>query len=99
MEKQHRKIGDRSLSRQRSVSSLMRLRRRFWLEFAFAAASAAALLLALLFPDWIEIVFGVNPDGGTGSLEWLVFGSIAASGIACSVLARREWLRSQGEPA
>jgi hypothetical protein len=92
VEKQLREIGDTSVDRHR-------MRRRFWLEFAFAAVSAAALLLAVLWPHWIEIALRVDPDGGRGSLEWLVFGFIVAIGIACSVLARREWLTSQVEPA
>ncbi len=26
--------------------------------------------------DFIERIFGVSPDGGTGSLEWLYFASL-----------------------
>lgn len=66
----------------------------FWVEAAAAAASAVFLVLTLLWKDWIEIVFGVDPDHHSGSLEWaIVAGSVAAT-LLLVALARREWLRA-----
>src|SRR5512133_3551884 len=74
-------------------------RHRFWLEVTLAIASGATLLVTLSWHDWIEIAFGVDPDGGSGSLEWLVVVSIAVSVLTWSALARREWGRTQADPA
>jgi hypothetical protein len=60
--------------------------------------SVVTLVLAIVWRDWIETVLGINPDGGSGSLEWLVVGSIVASGIVWWALARREGHRSEVEP-
>src|SRR5262245_11048677 len=74
-------------------------RRRFWLEATVAVASVATLVVTVAWHDWIEIVFGVDPDDGNGSLEWLVVASIVISGLTSSALARREWGRTQAGPA
>ena len=42
---------------------------RFWVEVALALASALTVVLVLLRPDWIEVLFGVDPDAGTGVVE------------------------------
>jgi hypothetical protein len=46
--------------------------------------SQCALLLTLLWRDWIELVFRVDPDAGSGALEWafaaVALGVAAASG-------------------
>ena len=66
---------------------------RFWVEAAATAVSAALTVLTLVWKDWIEILFGVGPDGGSGALEWLVV-SVTALGTAVSaVLTRQEWRR------
>jgi hypothetical protein len=74
-------------------------RLRFWLEAGLATASAALLLLTLLAPDWIEAVFGVDPDAGNGSLEWALVGVLAVTAIAVLGAARREWRRPLTTPS
>jgi hypothetical protein len=71
------------------------LSRRFWLEAGLAAASAVLLVVTLLWTDWIEIVFRVDPDNGSGSFEWLIVGIAAIAAVTCSILARVEWKRAQ----
>jgi hypothetical protein len=88
---------DRSGTRPRN------LRIRFWLDAILGVISAALLLLSLLMPDWIEAVFGIEPDEGNGSLEWAIAGALLAGTIAASALARIEWRRpvagrSHGSP-
>lgn len=78
---------DRSTTRPRT------LRIRFWLEACLGVLSAALLLLTLLVPDWIEAVFGIEPDEGTGSLEWAIVGALLVATVAASALARLEWRR------
>jgi hypothetical protein len=67
--------------------------RRFWVRLALAVGSAALLVVTLVWHDWIEIVFRVDPDHGNGWLEWLIV--VAAFGLALifSISARREWRR------
>jgi hypothetical protein len=48
----------------------------------------------LVWPDWIELVFGVDPDSGSGLLEWLIVLVAFTVLLGASTLARREWRRS-----
>jgi hypothetical protein len=41
-------------------------RMRYVLELACAFISAILAVLTIAVHDWIEVVFGVNPDGGSG---------------------------------
>ncbi len=67
------------------------MRARFWIEAGLAAVSALLLLTTLISREWIEVVFGVDPDHGSGSLEWLVVASVALVAVVFSVIARVEW--------
>lgn len=60
--------------------------------------SGFLVFLTALWKDWIEIIFRVDPDHHSGVLEWVVVLTFVAATIACSVLARREWLRSPAVP-
>jgi hypothetical protein len=75
----------------------MRLKRnvriRFWVEAALATFSGVFFLLTLLWKDWIEIIFGVDPDHHSGSLEWLIVSVALLATIAFAVLARLDWRR------
>lgn len=71
------------------------LSRRFWLEAGLAAASVVLLVVTIFWKDWIEIVFGVDPDHGSGSFEWLIVGITVIAAVTCSMLARVEWKRAQ----
>jgi hypothetical protein len=69
------------------------VRRRFWLELALAIVAAALSVLGAVWPEWIEAVSGVSPDGGSGALERLVAVVPLAVAILLSALARAEWRR------
>jgi hypothetical protein len=64
---------------------------RFFLETATAVLGAGLAAVTLLWPDWIEGVFGVDPDGGSGLDEWLIVAATFFVAIASALLARREW--------
>ena len=67
----------------------------FWVESVLAVVSAFLAVLTLVWPDWIEGVFGFDPDHGNGSFEWELVVVCCALTVLCSVLARRQWRRAQ----
>jgi hypothetical protein len=67
------------------------LRRRFWLEVSAAGACIALSLVTVITPRWIELLFGVDPDGGSGAIEWAFVASALLASVTLSALAQREW--------
>jgi hypothetical protein len=72
-----------------------RVRTRFWIETALATLTTSLFLLTIVTREWIEVVFGVDPDGGDGSLEWAIVGVLLASSVMFSLMARAEWRRQE----
>lgn len=70
------------------------MRTRFWIEAGLAVVAALVLVASLISREWIEVVFGVDPDHGDGSLEWLIVGIAAVAGLVFSIIARIEWRRA-----
>jgi hypothetical protein len=66
-----------------------RLRRRFRIETALFALSIVAFAATIVWPQWIEIVFGFEPDGGSGELELLVAFAFAAFAVAAGASGLR----------
>ena len=56
------------------------------------AAVAAALLgvVTLVWPRWVEHGFGLDPDKGDGTFEWLVVAALFSLSLVCSLLAWRD---------
>jgi undecaprenyl pyrophosphate phosphatase UppP len=71
------------------------LRVRFWVESVFASVTGVLAVVTVFWHDWIEAVFGVDPDHGNGSAEWLVVLTLAVVTVALAVLARHEWRRAR----
>ena len=67
------------------------LRFRFWLETGMAGLTSVLFLITMVWPNWIEILFGIEPDGGNGSLERLILGVTLVVTIALFILAHSEW--------
>jgi hypothetical protein len=88
-----------SALRERTPRELMsaRPRRRFWIETGLGVLSGAAVMLTLVVPDWIEAVFGVDPDHSSGALEWRIVAVPLVATIAFGLVARREWRRPASE--
>ena len=61
-----------------------RSRSRFRIEAGAAVLSGLLAVLTAFVPDWVEAAFGVDPDAGSGSLEWAV---VALAGLVAVVLA------------
>jgi hypothetical protein len=48
----------------------------------------------LIVEDWIEVVFGVDPDAHSGTAEWLIVVLLGAGVIVSALLAGYEWRRT-----
>jgi undecaprenyl pyrophosphate phosphatase UppP len=71
------------------------LRYRFWLESVFGSVAGVLAVVTIFWHDWIEAVFGVDPDKGNGSAEWLVVLILLVITVTLAVSARLEWRRAQ----
>jgi len=65
--------------------------RRFRLEAGLAVLSALLFVVTVAWPEWIEAIFGVDPDHGDGSLEWLILSVTALCAIGAALRARADW--------
>ena len=71
------------------------LRGRFWFETGLAIVTGILFVITLVWHNWVEIIFKMDPDQGSGLLEWLVVGTLLVVTIALIVLARYEWRKAQ----
>jgi len=70
------------------------LRNRFWVETVLGSAAAILAVVTVFTREWIEVLFGVDPDGGSGALEWAIVAVLAGSAIVFGLLARSELRRA-----
>lgn len=66
------------------------MKRRLMSSSVLEAAAALSIVLSVLtvaWPDWIERAFGVDPDAGDGSVEWLLTVVFLAVAVALTTLA------------
>jgi hypothetical protein len=68
----------------------------FWVESVVASVSAVLAVLTLVRRDWIEAVFGFDPDHRNGSFEWKLVIVLFLATCLFAALARREWYRASG---
>jgi undecaprenyl pyrophosphate phosphatase UppP len=71
------------------------LRLRFWLESVLGSITGILAIVTLFWHDWIEVVFGVDPDKGNGSAEWLVVVVLFVVTVTLAVGASVEWRRAR----
>jgi hypothetical protein len=71
------------------------MRRRFWVESASALTTVILAVVTLVWPQWIEAVFGVDPDGGSGAAEVAVVGVLAIITLVLAGAAGLEWRRAR----
>ena len=69
------------------------MRKRFWFEIMAGGAGLVLLVVTLISKEWIEIVFGVDPDNGSGALEVGLSVALLAVALVSFALARREYVR------
>jgi hypothetical protein len=75
------------------------IRRRFLIEAGLGTATFVLMVVTLVWHDWIEIVFGVDPDNHNGVFEWLVVAILALVTITLAVLARIDFRRLRSAAA
>ena len=64
---------------------------RAWLLSALPLVSLIALAVTTIVPDWIERVFGAEPDGGDGMAEALITWALVIVTVAGGLGAIRSW--------
>jgi hypothetical protein len=73
------------------MSERPRPRARFWVEAVLAVLTAVLTVVTSVSPEWIEMLVGVSPDGGSGALEWALVVLLGLVTVTFAVLARAEW--------
>jgi hypothetical protein len=66
------------------------IRRRYWFELGLAVLAGALAVLTLVNREWIEVAFGVDPDQGSGALEWGIVFALAGIAVISALAARGE---------
>jgi hypothetical protein len=61
------------------------------LDIALAVIFAGTLVATVFWPDWIELVFGAEPDGGIGQSEWTIVATSGLLALASIIVARIRW--------
>jgi hypothetical protein len=69
-------------------------RARLFDEISLAVVSAVLLLVTLVSPEWIEFLFHVRPDQGSGSLEWIIVLFLFLATLTFSAMAGVEWRKN-----
>jgi hypothetical protein len=67
---------------------------RSWVEMLMGGLSALVFAATLVWPDWIERLFGIEPDGGDGSAEWGWAIAFAVAALLLFADAGRIWWRA-----
>ena len=65
---------------------------RVRIETALAIVAGILAIVTLVWPTWIESLFGISPDGGSGETEWWLVAALAVAACLAGLLARREYL-------
>jgi hypothetical protein len=69
-------------------------RHRFWIESVFALATGILALVTPVFPDWIEVLTGWDPDQHDGSVERYIVVGLFIITVILFALAFTEWRRT-----
>jgi hypothetical protein len=69
-------------------------RRRFWIEAGAASITGLLCIITPIWPDWIEIISGWDPDQHDGSVEWMIAAGLLLFTAVIFAVARAEWKRT-----
>jgi apolipoprotein N-acyltransferase len=70
------------------------VRKRFWILASAGSIFVLFFVATLVWPNWLELIVGVDPDYGNGTIEWVTVTLSGLAASACFVLARMEWRRA-----
>jgi hypothetical protein len=71
------------------------IRRSFCIEACVSVCSLLLFIVTLAWPNWIELISGIDPDHGDGGCEQWIVAASALTAMTAFVLARIEWRRSR----
>ena len=66
----------------------------FWLEMSLASIAGILFVITLVWRDWAEVIFRVDPDQGNGSFEWMIVGGLLVVTLGLFALAGYAWRRA-----
>jgi hypothetical protein len=79
---------------------MRRLRPLFWVEAILAVLTLSLGVLTIFWDDWIEGIFGFNPDQGDGSFEKeLVIGLFVVTVLLAALAGRSRRKAEKAVPA
>jgi len=67
----------------------------FWVDSALAFISTFLVILTFVWRDWIEVIFGFDPDHQSGSFEWTIVTICCLVAVLFSAQAGREWRKAR----
>jgi len=77
--------------RQESPPASRRLPTKIWVELLLGSTSTVLLMLAIVLPNWMELLVRLTPDAGDGSAERGFALLWAAISLLMFALAGRAW--------
>jgi hypothetical protein len=67
--------------------------RRVLAESTLAILATALAVVTAINAEWIEWLTGLDPDGGSGALEWGIVVVLSLGAVVAGALARRDLRR------
>jgi len=64
--------------------------RRILAESTLAVVAAVLAVVTAINAEWIEWLTGLDPDGGSGALEWGIVVVFSLGAVVAGALARRD---------
>jgi hypothetical protein len=64
---------------------------RLRIDAAFAILTAALFVATLFTREWIELLIGVDPDGGSGAFEWAIVACAFVISVTVGAWGRAVW--------
>lgn len=71
----------------------------FWVEAVLAFLTLSLGMLTLFWDDWIEGIFGFDPDQSDGSFERGLVIALFVATVLLGALAARSWRKATLAPA
>jgi hypothetical protein len=65
--------------------------RRSLLLLGLTVFTGVMTVVTMVSTEWIEEIFGVDPDGGSGALEWGIVAALAIVTMLLAVATRAAW--------